>query len=950
VFVAGESGVGKTRLVSELERRATEHDARVLSGDCVELGEGELPYAPLVAALRPLARTGDPALGDLSAGARAELATLLPELGDPAARPRAEEERGAAQLRLFESLLGLLDRLAEDQPLVLVLEDIHWADRSTRSFLTFLAASLGSERIVVVLTYRSDELHRRHPLRPLLAELERAPSARRIELRRLDRDELACQLADIVGAKPDPELLDRMYRRSEGNPLFAEELLAAGTDGRGSLPPTLREALMVRVERLSPTAQEVLRVLAAAGRADHTLLADASGVDARELREALREAAAGQIVVADAEGRYGFRHALLREVVYDDLLPGEHAELHLALAGALERRAAEASRAAWISAGIAHHYFSAGDQPAALRASVVAAYEAERVHAHGEEAALLERALELWDRVPDAEELAGATRSEIFARAARAHMLGGDDARAATLLERALQMLEESLDHRQLALLLGGLAEAYRQLGRGEEGRETLRRALDLLPADEASPQRVHLLAEQVATLMLQGRYRECVDAAREALPAAEEARDEAERGLILNRMGTALIAIGEEEEGTAALREAIDIARREDDRYGYVTGFLNLADSLELAGRAREAEQVIAEHEGSLAAEDDRSASWVAHTRAGLAFQLGDWDRAQALVDAFRARTGTTLVNEDLRRTELALGRGEHAEARRLLDELDRLLDSSLEPQYISPTGELRAELERREGNLDAARAAVEDALDRIEFCSEDSRRVAQIAAAGAAVEADVAQRARDLGEPDVERDAISRAEIHLMRVEAAAGEAGPVEVARLAGAEAEVERARRVGGDPEKWAAASDGWAAIERPYQAALARWREAEAHLAAGDRDAAGRAAATALDAARRLGATWLANELDGLVARGRLRLDTTAPQEAGSEDDEEPFGLTPRERQVLSLVSAGATNREIGAQLYMAEKTASVHVSRILAKLGVRSRTEAAAFAHRHGLS
>src|SRR5207244_8875733 len=117
-------------------------------------------------------------------------------------------------------------------------------------------------------------------------------------------------------------------RRSEGNPLFAEELLAAGTDGRGALPPTMREALMVRVERLSPTAQEVLRVLATAGRADHQLLADTSGLDARELREALREAAAGQIVVADGEGRYGFRHALLREVVYDDLLPGEPAELH----------------------------------------------------------------------------------------------------------------------------------------------------------------------------------------------------------------------------------------------------------------------------------------------------------------------------------------------------------------------------------------------------------------------------------------------------------------------------------------------------------------------------------------------------------------------------------------------------------------------------------------------
>ncbi|MCW3063802.1 MAG: transcriptional regulator, LuxR family, partial [Solirubrobacterales bacterium] len=368
-FVAGESGVGKTRLVVELERRVRDGGVRVLRGDCVELGEGELPYAPLVAALRSLARTGDPALDALPAAARSELATLLPELGVPAARQRAEEERGAAQLRLFEALLGLLDRLAAAAPLVLILEDIHWADRSTRAFLTFLAASLTDERVLVVLTYRSDELHRRHPLRPLLAELERGPSARRVELARLAREELGSQLEDILGTVPAPELLDRLYARSEGNPLFAEELLAAGTDGRGSLPPTLREALMLRVDRLPGAAQEVLRVLATAGRADHEVLADASGMPPRELREALREAAAGQIVVADDEGRYGFRHALLREVVYDDLLPGEHSELHLTLARALERRERD-RRGAWVSAGIAHHYLAAGDQPAALRAAV----------------------------------------------------------------------------------------------------------------------------------------------------------------------------------------------------------------------------------------------------------------------------------------------------------------------------------------------------------------------------------------------------------------------------------------------------------------------------------------------------------------------------------------------------------------------------------------------------
>ena len=304
-FLAGESGVGKSRLLAELERRAREEGATVLGGDAVELGEGELPYAPLVGALRPLARSDDAVLGELTPANRAELATLLPELArrdDTPAVSGADDERGSAQRRLFEALLSLLERLGQQGPVVLALEDVHWADRSTRAFLAFLARSLCDEPVLVILTYRSDELHRRHPLRPLLAELERAPRARRIELARFDRDELAEQLEDILGAPPAPDLVDRLLERSEGNPLFAEELLASGLDGRGGLPPTLRDALMVRVERLPDTAQEVLRLLAAGRRLDHQLLEDASGLEPRELREALRVAVESHIAVGRRRG------------------------------------------------------------------------------------------------------------------------------------------------------------------------------------------------------------------------------------------------------------------------------------------------------------------------------------------------------------------------------------------------------------------------------------------------------------------------------------------------------------------------------------------------------------------------------------------------------------------------------------------------------------------------
>jgi DNA-binding CsgD family transcriptional regulator len=243
-----------------------------------------------------------------------------------------------------------------------------------------------------------------------------------------------------------------------------------------------------------------------------------------------------------------------------------------------------------------------------------------------------------------------------------------------------------------------------------------------------------------------------------------------------------------------------------------------------------------------------------------------------------------------------------------------------------------------------------VQDALDRFETCTDEAARLARLSAVGATVEADAAQRARDLGELDAVDAALARADIHVARAEAAAERMGPPEVAWLLTARAERTRA---GGDPDPaaFAAAAAAWDALGRPYAAALMGLREAEAQATAGNRDAAAGAAATVREVAVRLGAGWLLAEIDGLAARARLDLDHDAPEpELGVVTDDDPFGLTPRERQVLELVAQGATNREIGASLFMAEKTASVHVSRILAKLDVRSRTEAAGVAHRMRLA
>ena len=954
VLLGGESGVGKTRLVREFERRSSEEDALVLRGEAVEEADGELPYAPLIGALRPLVRARHPALAALGRGSRAQLAALLPGLDEEIETSDGHDP--SAQLRLFEGLLELLDLLSEEQPVVLVLEDLHWADRSTRTFVDFLARSLRRERVVLVLTYRSDELHRRHPLRTLLSELDRLERARRIELEPFDREELAEVLADILGEPPSSKLVERLFERSEGNPLYTEELLAAGLDGRGAAPQTLRDAFMLRIERLSPDAQAAARVIAAGRALDEPMIAEVSGIEPDALHLALREAVAEQVLVACEPTRLSFRHALLREALYDDLLPGERSELHLALARAFEDRADfEDDRGVELASAIARHYATAGDQPAALRATVQAALAAREVHAYGDAADLAERALDLWPRVPDADQIIPLDHIELLGIAAAAHVVAGDRARAEVLLTRALKELEPDSDPRRYSELLARLSRSQWALNRGSDAIETAERALSMLPPNEISRERASSLAWAARMRYLRGRYREALREGREALDTAVAAGDRRSESEVLNTLGMAGIVTGSIDEGIESLRRAIQIAREDEDLDGMSTAYTNLADTLSLAGRTEEGLETAREGLTAVARRVARSADWMSLTVSDLSFEVGDWEAARKyLVPATAQLAGRQLIFRHLREAEFALGVGDDETADRCLEEAEPLVARSSEPQWIGAFGTLLAELRRRQRDLAGARAAVAHALDRMELCTDDVARIARVTAAGMRVEADIAQRARDLRERADERDAIARSRIHMQRLRAAAQEGGPVEQAWRAVGGAELSRARGRS-DPKLWITAAKEWDAITRPFQRAIALWRGTEAYVEAGDRTKACETARDALEISRRLGARWLVDELSTLAQRARLDLgdDGAAASDgeragAGS-DGEDPFGLTERERQVLALVAEGATNRQIGAALFMAEKTASVHVSRILAKLGVRSRTQAAAVAHRHHL-
>ncbi|MFE6129957.1 ATP-binding protein, partial [Streptomyces sp. NPDC056437] len=335
LLVGGEAGVGKTRLVEEVLAEACRRDAVVAVGGCVEIGADGLPFAPFSTALRALHRQLPEELAAAAAGQEHELARLLPELGERHERSRHDEEGMA---RLFELTARLLERIATDRTVVLVLEDMHWADASTRHLLAYLFRTLRRGRLVVIATYRSDDVHRRHPLRPFLAELDRMRTVQRIELTRFNRGEVHRQLAGILAAEPEPPMVDRVFERSDGNAFFVEELARSMADRCPSLPDSLRDILLVRIEALPEDAQRVARIVAEGGSTvEYGLLFAVARLSEDELIEALRAAVGANILLATPDGDgYRFRHSLAREAVSDDLLPGERSRLNRRYAEALE--------------------------------------------------------------------------------------------------------------------------------------------------------------------------------------------------------------------------------------------------------------------------------------------------------------------------------------------------------------------------------------------------------------------------------------------------------------------------------------------------------------------------------------------------------------------------------------------------------------------------------------
>jgi len=961
-LITGEAGIGKSRLVEAFRGRAREAGALVLEGECVPLGETGLAYGPFVAALRPLVRSLDPQRLDRLIGpGRAELAHLLPDLGPPLARPSpladASLSATTARARLFEVMLGVLHRLAEERPLVLVMEDLHWADASTRDLLRFLVRNGRSERILVVGTYRSDELHRRHPLRSLLTELQRLDAVEVIELTAFGPEEVAAQLRGIRGSPAGAELVTTVLTRSGGNPFFAEELLAAGAAGL-ALPRSLRDTLEDRVRQMSPDAQRVLRAASVGGgRVGHWLLAGVAGLEEDRLADALRDLIEHHLLVPtspDEEPGYAFRHALVQEVVYGELLPSERTQLHAAYAQALSGGGQRADRAAPVlAAQVAHHWLLAHDLDRALPAAIDAARAAASGFAFAEAQSLLERALELWPKVNAAALPAGIDRIGILEEAAEAAAQAGDARRAIDLVRSAFAELDPRAEPRRAGVLQHRLAWYLNEAGDWQSGVAAMERAADLIPIDPATRERARVLADLAHSLMVRGRYGDSLALGEAALAISRAVDARVAEARALNVIGLDLACRSDFERGIPILRESHDAALGLGDPLAIFLTAVGLGWALDEAARHAEALDVaqLARDRIRHLGADARFGGQLASKAARALHDLGRWDQAAALIDETLAGGPTRYAVRWLlsNRVRLHAARGQIEQAR-----ADLATYEALGERVIGPDPDLmqlrRAEVAIVAGQPAAARGIVYETLGRLaEPQLDNDARVLLLT--GLRADAEAADAARAAGARralataiESSRELADRLEDHLRRVAELTVRPAPViDADRDLG---QALSARALGqAHPEAWQAAVAGRRALGRPHELALVLADAGAALLAARRRDEAAAAIAEAHAIAVDLRATPLRTRLESLARRARIGLDGVETV----EDAVTRLGLTPREREVLELLADGRSNRQIGEQLYMAESTAGVHVSNILGKLGVRRRSEAAVVAHRMGL-
>lgn len=938
VLLAGDAGIGKTRILRELAARVRAAGVRTIAGQCVDLGDTPPPYLPFAEMFGRLATDEPDVAGALLAQIPA-LARLLPGRSETGAEPRLD--RG----ELFESVASALGVLASERPLLVIIEDVHWADRASQDLIGFLFTRLGSglsDDLAIVVSYRSDDLHRRHPLRPALAGWSRL-NVETVTLNPLPDTELRrlvdLRLAESGAAPRGPELAG-IVRRAAGNAFFAEELVdALGTGDEGDeLPWHLADLLLVRLDALSDDARELARLAAVAGRrVDHDALATVAGLGPREFDRALREVVDAHILEPTSSGRgYGFRHALLAEAVYDDLLPGERTRIHGAYAAMLA--AAQLSR----PAELARHALRSGDRATALAASIEAGDRALDLAAPDEALQHYETAIEL---VTDDDD----TAAQLVMNVVEAAVSAGHHNRAIKFASNALA--EEPGDASVRARARRRYAFAVATLV-GEPELDTwqaTREALELMDDEPAGEFKARLASLHALVSLALGRRDE---AGKWAVRATEIAEDAGVPGAAADARNTlGLLLRGSDPE--AALKQiddAAEQARAVGDIAAEIRSQANRAAMLLEAGDLEQGRAAYAE---TVELGRRHGRPWSLHPSIALVnlvmidINLGDWDRAEAVLRAHPTRdipreAAARLRAVDLRRRAYQGDDAVIAEAgeQREFWQLDGM---------IAINGFFAvAEIHAQQGRSTEAAALLGEPVRRLGEIWNDPYFTGRIELSANALTAHVLAAQNAGGGA---------------RGELVAAGADIIAAARAT--EADIRRIRPLGLEARAWFARAEAeWARLRwvadvdpPPAEELIARWREtvsafdygnvyelarARARLAAvlkatGDSAGAQELADLAREVAHRTGSAPLQNEVRGLGTTARPR--STRP------DGE----LTAREAEVLVLVAGGRSNREIGRRLYISDKTVSVHVSNIMAKLGAGSRTEAAAIARRDGL-
>lgn len=948
VLVGGDAGMGKTRLLDEVGRQAVDAGWRVLVGHCLDFAASTLPYLPFsemvgrladheLEVFEELARS-QPAITVLAPGRRVRSSTQL----------RTDDlDRG----EIFEGVHAGLEALAGEQPLLLVVEDLHWADQSTRDLLSFLFVRSFATPVAVIASYRSDDLGRRHPLRPLLAEWVRLPAIERFELPPLGGPDVRRLVRALHGGPVRERDVSRVVSLADGNPFYVEELVGAqgahagAGGGDGSIPDDLLDLLLVRLDRLDDDARTVVRAASCSGwRVNHRLLTAVTGLADDQLDRAVRGALDAHVLVRDGD-YYRFRHALLAEAVHDDLLPGEHQRLHAAYARALSDGVVPST-----AAELARHAQSAHDVPTAVRAGIEAGEEAMAVGGPDDAARHFESVLDLVSAhdvtLPDDLDFA-----VLVSRTADAITAAGQPARAVRLVEEHLRRAPDDLPDEDRARLLLAWATSALSNEVFDLTSQATEEALRLIGPE---PSRLRARA-----LSLHARWLSELERDDEALEHAGEAMAMAQRFDLASVAAEAETTIakidersGDLESAMASLEQVAERAVATQDTVGELRGRYHLAYVLlETGDLERAAEQFRRAAEAAVRAGRpwapygfDSRFHW-----ALTCYKRGQWDEALETADV----SGQTppLDAEALLASVSMLvlaGRGDTS----ALAYYDAVRPSwPREGMTAVLTGCAAIELHGQARDLagvwrvyDEVTASLTETWNphfqaQVMLCAFVAGQVATaVARVGTSERAALVERLDDLR---VEVDEVLR------RTVSRPLGWGPEGQAWTARFRAEVQRARWLAGvrapdEAELVGAWTDAVARFEDyPHAYELARSRTRLAAVLTATRGAA--AAADLVEQARAVAQSLRAEPLVAELAGGAGSRPATPRRGVASTE------LTARELEILGLVAQGRTNGEIAKQLFISTKTVSVHVSNILAKLGAAGRTEAAAIARDRGL-